>query len=200
MRKRHLDSLTDDNLIALSLSGESAAFDALFRRYERSVYNLAYRLSGNHQDAQEVVAESFLRIWRNLSSVQRALGLTSWISKLVANVFFDMRRRHSRRPSSSLEALVEVGGDVIFSTGAAGLWSPERHLEAGECRRMVNHAISELPASYQPIVRLYHLEGRTYTEIADALKIPIGTVKSRLHHARSALRLELAHRLTEFAN
>src|SRR2546421_3875096 len=78
-------ALQDERLIAMSCMGDERAFDTLIGRYERPIYRLAYRLSGNHDDAQEIAAETFLRICRNLSGIRSAITLRAWINRIVAN-------------------------------------------------------------------------------------------------------------------
>jgi RNA polymerase sigma-70 factor (ECF subfamily) len=183
-----LQSLSDEKLIDKCRQGDRAAFDVLIKRYERPIYHLAYRLSGNYDDAHDIAAETFLRIYRAIGTFQCAITLPAWINRIVANVFYDTRRHAHRHPSVSLDALVEKTGDALLSTDSKSQVSPEGNAEENETKRILGEAIQSLPDYQRTMVTLFHSEGRTYEEIADIMAIPVGTVKSRLNRARLALR------------
>lgn len=185
-----MEALSDEQLIDKCRVGDRAAFDALIKRYERPIYHLAYRLSGNYDDAHEIAAETFVRIYRAIGTFQCAITLPAWINRIVANVYFDMRRRARRHPAVSLEALIEKTGDSVFASdeGSHVQDSPHAKAEENERRRILDKAITALPDYQRMMVTLFHNEGRTYEEIAEIMRIPVGTVKSRLNRARLALR------------
>src|SRR5437867_4821467 len=107
-----LDSMSDEQLVDMYRTGDQKAFDALIRRYERPIYNLAYRLARNHDDAQEIVGEAYLRICLNLHLIQHAVTLRAWMNRIVANIYINMRRRVKRTRAESLDALEEKAGDA----------------------------------------------------------------------------------------
>jgi RNA polymerase sigma-70 factor (ECF subfamily) len=191
-----LTSLTDEQLIEMYRLGDRKAFDTLIHRYERQIYNLAYRMSRNYDDAQEITSEAFLRICQNLPSVEHAITLPAWINRIVVNVYINMHRHARRRPATSLEGLQEKAGDAVFLTDGSENGSLQKHAEATERAEILKRAIAALPPSHRPLVTLFHSEGRTYEEIARAMRIPTGTVKSRLNRARLALRHMLAPQRT----
>jgi len=191
-----LESLSDEKLIDKCREGDRAAFDALIKRYERPIYHLAYRLSGNYDDAHDIAAETFLRIYRAIGTFQCAITLPAWINRIVANVFYDTRRHAHRHPSVSLDALVEKTGDAFMNAETKAVASPEGHAEENERRRILGEAIQSLPDYQRTMVNLFHSEGRTYEEIADIMAIPVGTVKSRLNRARLALRERLTPQMS----
>lgn len=191
-----LENLSDEKLIDKCREGDRAAFDVLIKRYERPIYHLAYRLSGNYDDAHDIAAETFLRIYRAIGTFQCAITLPAWINRIVANVFYDTRRHAHRHPSVSLDALVEKTGDTFMSADTKIDASPEGHAEENERRRILGEAIQSLPDYQRTMVNLFHSEGRTYEEIADIMAIPVGTVKSRLNRARLALRERLAPQMS----
>ena len=183
-----LAKLSDEKLIDKCRQGDRAAFDVLIKRYERPIYHLAYRLSGNYDDAHDIAAETFLRIYRAIGTFQCAITLPAWINRIVANVFYDTRRHAHRHPAVSLDALVEKTGDSLLSSESKSIASPEGSAEENETKRILGEAIESLPDYQKTMVTLFHSEGRTYEEIADIMAIPVGTVKSRLNRARLALR------------
>jgi len=191
-----LESLSDEKLIDKCRQGDRAAFDVLIKRYERPIYHLAYRLSGNYDDAHDIAAETFLRIYRAIGTFQCAITLPAWINRIVANVFYDTRRHAHRHPSVSLDALVEKTGDSLMNGDSKSIASPEGQAEENERKRILGEAIEALPDYQRTMVNLFHAEGRTYEEIADIMAIPVGTVKSRLNRARLALRERLAPQMS----
>jgi len=187
----NLDTLTDEKLIEQCRAGRREAFDVLIKRYERPIYHLAYRLSGNYDDAHDIAAETFLRIFRAIGTFQYAVTLPAWINRIVANVFYDTRRHAYRHPAVSLDALVEKAGDSLLTDEKTSSKSPQEQVEENERKSILNRAIRSLPDYQRMMVTLFHSEGRSYDEIADIMKIPVGTVKSRLNRARLALRERL---------
>jgi len=191
-----LDSLSDEKLIDKCRQNDRAAFDVLIKRYERPIYHLAYRLAGNYDDAHDIAAETFLRIYRAIGTFQCAITLPAWINRIVANVFYDTRRHAHRHPSVSLDAMVEKTGDTVFAEESKSAASPHSQAEENERKSILNEAVSSLPDYQRMMVTLFHSEGRTYEEIADIMCIPVGTVKSRLNRARLALRERLAPQMS----
>jgi len=191
-----LESLSDEKLIDKCRAGDRAAFDVLIKRYERPIYHLAYRLAGNYDDAHDIAAETFLRIYRAIGTFQCAITLPAWINWIVANVFYDTRRHAHRHPAVSLDALVEKTGDSLLASDDKTHPSPQCHAEENEKKTILADAINALPDYQRMMVTLFHSEGRTYEEIADIMRIPVGTVKSRLNRARLALRERLAPQMS----
>jgi RNA polymerase sigma-70 factor (ECF subfamily) len=195
-----LETLPDEKLIEKCRQNNHAAFDVLIKRYERPIYHLAYRLAGNYDDAHDIAAETFLRIYRAIGTFQCAITLPAWINRIVANVFYDTRRHAHRHPSVSLDALVEKTGDTLLADDSRSTVSPETQAEENERKTILNEAIRALPEYQRMMVTLFHSEGRTYEEIADIMAIPVGTVKSRLNRARLALRERLAPQMSALVN
>lgn len=195
-----LESLSDENLVRKCSAGDNQAFDTLLRRYERPIYHLAYRLAGNHDDAHDIAAEAAIRIYRSIGTFRCAVTLPAWINRIVANVFYDMRRRQQRHPASSLDALAEKTGGKLLAAEASRATSPEMHAEENEKTRILGEAIRALPDYQRTMVKMFHAEGRTYEEIASTMSIPVGTVKSRLNRARLALREILQPQMSALTN
>ncbi len=192
----NLESLTDEQLVRECSAGNRRAFDVLLHRYERPIYHLAYRLAGNHDDAHDIAAEAALRIFRSIGTFRCAITLPAWINRIVANVFYDMRRRQQRHPASSLDALAEKTGGKMLAAEDNSRTSPHVHAEENEKSRILHEAVASLPDYQRMMVTLFHSEGRTYEEIASMMDIPVGTVKSRLNRARLALREMLAPQMS----
>lgn len=192
-QKRPNNTATADDraLIDRSRRGDLDAFNQLVRRYERSVFNTAYRLTGSYDDASDIAQEAFVRSWNNLKSFRGDSAFSTWIYRIVTNVFLDDRKRKRARPSRSLEEEMDLDESSVarqFEDPAPG---PEELAEGDERRRLLEQAIATLPEAQRIMVVLYHNQGLAYDEIAEITGLPMGTVKSRLNRARLALRDKL---------
>jgi RNA polymerase sigma-70 factor (ECF subfamily) len=175
-------------LIERSRRGELAAFDELVRRYERSVYNTAYRLSGSYDDASDIAQEAFVRAWNNLKSFRGDSAFSTWLYRIVTNVFLDDRKRRRARPHRSLEEEMDLEESSVTRQFEDPSPGPQEMAEGDERRRLLEQAIATLPEAQRAMVVLYHTQGLAYEEIAEITHLPMGTVKSRLNRARLALR------------
>jgi RNA polymerase sigma factor (sigma-70 family) len=146
---------------------------------------VAYRLCGNHDDAQDLVQEVLVRVQRGLATYQPG-NLEGWLSRIATNAFLDDMRRRRRRP---MELLPEPSSleQVAPASSAADEQAAVDHLP-----EHVQQALRDLPPDYRAAVVLSDVVGLTYEEIAGALDIPIGTVRSRIHRGRSRLKRVLA--------
>jgi RNA polymerase sigma-70 factor (ECF subfamily) len=175
-------------LIERSRRGDVAAFDQLVRAYERTLFNTAYRLCGSHDDAADMAQEAFVRAWNNLKSFRGDSAFSTWLHRIVTNVFLDDRKRKRARPQQSLDEALDLEESSVqrqFEDPAPG---PQALAESDERRRLLERAIATLPEAQRVMVVLYHTQGLAYEEIAEITQLPMGTVKSRLNRARLALR------------
>lgn len=191
-----LRSLSDDELMTRCRANDHRAFDALIGRYDHYIYSLAMRLSGNQDDANDLVSETTIRMFRYMGDFHHAVTLPAWIKRIVTNAYFDTRRRAIRRPSVSLDVLMEKTGDTFLADNRGGEYSPQLSAESNECKRILEDAIRSLPEAHRRMVSLFHAEEQSYAEIAARMKVPIGTVKSRLNRARATLRQILEPQMT----
>ena len=174
-------------IIEQVLAGDSNAFGALVEIYQDRVYNLALRMCGNPDDAFDLSQEAFFRAWRGLSGFQGEAAFSTWLFRLTANVCLDWLRAKKRRPTVSLTAVDDDGEEVQMEIADPGK-SPEEILEAAEDRAALAKAMNQLPVEYRQILTMRAINDMSYTEIAEALQLREGTVKSRLSRARLALR------------
>ena len=175
-------------LIERSRKGDLDAFDKLVRHYEKPVFSTAYRLSGSHDDASDIAQEAFVRAWNNLKSFRGDAQFSTWLYRIVTNVFLDDRKKKRARPHRSLDdeiALDESSVERQYADSAPG---PAEIAEGDERKQLLNRAIGSLPEAQRAMVVLYHSQGLSYEEIAEITGQPMGTVKSRLNRARLALR------------
>jgi RNA polymerase sigma-70 factor (ECF subfamily) len=162
------------------MSGEVPTWEAVARTHGRFLYNVAYRLTGNDDDAYDLVQEALLRVRKGLETYQPG-SMEAWLSRIVTNVFLDEVRRRRRRP---VEALPEDPERLLPSSPGAD--------EATESLPDdVQAALRRLPEDFRTAVVLCDVVGLSYEEIADALSVPVGTVRSRIHRGRRLLRVAL---------
>ena len=164
-------------------------WDEVVRAHSARVYRLAYRLTGNQHDAEDLTQEVFVRVFRSLSSYTPGT-FEGWLHRITTNLFLDGVRRKAR---IRFEALPE-DAERLESRGQSGTANPAQVYDDTHFDPDVQAALDALPPDFRAAVVLCDLEGLTYEEIADVLGIKIGTVRSRIHRGRSQLRASLAHR------
>jgi len=155
-------------------------WEEVARDHGRFLYNVAYRLTGNDADAQDLVQETLLRVRRGLESYQPG-SLPAWLARIVTNVFLDEVRRRRRRPTDPL------GDDAERVLPV----SPAADEMTGDLSDDVQDALSELPDEFRSAVVLCDVVGMSYDEIAGVQGVPVGTVRSRIHRGRRMLRAAL---------
>lgn len=171
---------------------EIAHFEAIVRRYGRHVYNIAYRLSGNEADAKDLAQEAFLRVYRALHRVEPGVPLESWLYRIVTNLFIDqLRRRPKNRIESLDEPLLTPRGSEVERVVPDEASNPEEQLITPMLDGEIQQALNALAPDLRAVVVLVDIEGFSYEEVAQMLRVPTGTVKSRLHRARRFLRERL---------
>lgn len=192
------DREEERRLVARAQTGDLEAFDALVRRYERQVYNLAYRMTGNYDDANDVAADAFVRVFNAIKRFRGESAFSTWLYRIVTNVFLDERKRRMSRPQVSLEEELNVEGSPLHRQVEDPSPGPLDLAEESDTRRILNHAIAQLPEFQREIVTMYHILNMSYDDIGEITGAPIGTVKSRLNRARVALRDILREHLDVF--
>lgn len=190
-RKLSVAASDERELIERSRSGEQAAFDVLVRRYEKQVYNTAYRLSGSYDDASDIAIEAWVRAWNNLKSFRGDASFSTWLYRIVTNVFLDERKKVRSRPHRSLEEAMALDESTVTRQFEDTGPSLQDRVEGQERQQILQKAIAALPEGQRVMVVLYHTNGLSYEEIAEIMSLPMGTVKSRLNRARLALRDKL---------
>lgn len=183
----------DARLLLRLRAGDSHAMDELVHRHYARVFNLALRLTGNPEDAQDLVSETFIRAYRSVLDFRGEAHFATWLHSIARNVFLSDCKRRRRRDHQSLEQLVELDDNSVSrevvdpSPGPAFLTERRAFAEA------VQEAVQTLPESQRVMVVLYHFQHLSYEEIAAIMETPVGTVKSRLNRARLALKGRLRH-------
>ena len=166
--------------------GDVNAFELLVAAYEKNVFNVALQMVGNREDAQDMAQEAFLKAYNSLSSFRGDSKFSSWLYRIVSNVCLDFKRRQGRRPSSSL-TVEDDEGETLELDIADESQSPEALLERKLTREAVRRGLASLPDEQRQILLLREIQGLSYEEIAEAMDLEPGTVKSRIFRARKKL-------------
>ena len=182
---------SEATLIARCRAGEQAACEQLVAEHQAMVFQLGCHLLGSRDEAYDLSQEVFLRVFRTIDRFRADASLKTWIYRIAINQASNRRRFWSRRHrlgQVSLDAHVEVHGEPTEATDAS---SPHRILASKELAARLAVALDALPFDQRTVIILREVEGLSYDEIAQALDIAVGTVKSRLTRARQALRASL---------
>jgi RNA polymerase sigma-70 factor, ECF subfamily len=166
------------------------SWDEIVRTHSGRVYRLAYRLTGNQHDAEDLTQEVFVRVFRSLSTYTPGT-FEGWLYRITTNLFLDGARRKQR---IRFDGLPEDAHDRLPSRGLNGLEGPAEKFDADGFDHDVQQALAALPEDFRAAVVLCDIEGMTYDEIADVLGVKLGTVRSRIHRGRGMLRKQLKHR------
>jgi RNA polymerase sigma-70 factor (ECF subfamily) len=181
-----LQPATPDSLIEQCLSGDQAAWEAVVRQHWRKVFNVAYKFVGKHDEAEDLAQDIFLKIFKALDTFDRRANFQTWIISIARNLCID-HYRSVRKERETIAREVDAGE----LTPASGDVGPDGVLEQSDLRALLQRALEKLPVSLRTAVVLRDLQELSYQEIADRLRLPEGTVKSRINRGR----LELARQI-----
>ncbi len=184
-------SATDDaSLVARVQAGDLKAFEVLYNRYKGPIYRTALAITRQHEAAEEILQECFLRAYQNISKVDHRAPFPTWLHRIAVNLSHNWlaKRRFALMP------LDEMVGQLVSGSAV----SPERVMERGELQQIIQEAIDALEFKHRIVIILFYLQEFSLSDIAYILDCPVGTVKSRLHYAREKLRrtLEVDQRLS----
>jgi RNA polymerase sigma-70 factor (ECF subfamily) len=177
---------TDEIIVERAVSGDAEAFGELVRRWERRIFALTYGILGREDDARDATQETFLAAFRNLRGFRGEAKVSSWLHRIAVNQCLTRQRRAKVRKESALEDSPETE----FAAAVEG--SPDSVVEGWERTAAVRRALNGLPLDLRQIVVMKEFEELTFREIAEALDLPVSTVKSRLYTGLKQLQLRLA--------
>jgi len=192
-----MSTAADETLVRRAQNGDQAALSELISRYERKTYTLAFRLMGNHADASDAAQEALVRVYTRLHNFRGDSAFSTWLFRVATNTCLDELRRRGRLRHASLDVALPTDEGALPRQTSDESDSPTERAERREIQAAVHRAINRLPDDYRVVVVMRDLHDYSYHEIAAMLDTSLGTVKSRLHRARQALRLIL--RATEAA-
>jgi len=168
------------DLVALCQSGNKAAFRKLVEETEENVYNLAYQMLGNRQEAEDATQEVYLRVWRSLPDFRGDAKFTTWLYRITKNSCLNRRRDFAKE-------LRVIDDEETLRRSIASSSNPVEDTMAEEQKFTLWQTVSRLPRKYRLVITLFYQQQLTYQEIAKLLSVPLGTVKAHLNRARKAL-------------
>ena len=174
-------------------NGNRAEFDSLVKRSHRQAYNIAYRLAGNHADAEDITQEAFLRAYRFFDRYNRQMPFENWLYRIISNVFIDEVRRRPKARMQSLDQPIVCGNteSEIRLELPDITHNPDWMVEQTELDEPLQKALNALSPDFKQAVILADVEGLSYEEISEVMGCSLGTVRSRLHRGRKMLRSRL---------
>lgn len=169
---------------------DHAEFQRLVDKTQRQAYNVAYRLTGNRDDAEDLTQEAYLRAYRSFGTYNRQLPFEGWFFRILSNLFIDLLRRRPKQKPLSLDHPMsdEESEQNLLMQIPDEKATPEQNLMEQVMDERLQAALNALPESFRVAVLLCDVEGRSYEEIAQIMHSSIGTVRSRIHRGRAQLR------------
>ena len=185
-----MESGPEGETLRRCLAGDEQAYRDLVRRYQRQVFSLARRMVGSAEDAEDLTQETFVRMFRALERYDASRSFPAWLFTIATRLCIDHLRRRRVRPISMVQRDSATDEDYTLEIEDQGPRPDELAVLAEEEGR-VQDLIDSLPHHYRIVVMLRHQQDLSYEEIAEALHLPLGTVKARIHRARALLKLRL---------
>lgn len=185
---REVSEPTDelDQLVAAARTGDRGALERLLATQRPRAMAAALRVLHNPDDAEDAVQEAFLKIWRSLPAFEGRSSFSTWVHRIVTNASLDIMRKAAAR-SETVERPAQKEDTAVTVLEPAYEATPESELADREVELLVRLAVAALPSAHRQAVELREFEDCSYQEMAETIHCPIGTVMSRLHHARARL-------------
>lgn len=182
--------ISDEELIEKFQHGDIYAYELIVKRYKDQLLNFVYRFLGNQEEAEDVVQETFLRVYRNRHAYKRVAKFSTWIYTIAGNLArTELRRRHRRR----IFSLSHMGIDDREYEISDEVFSPETHVNTVLKEEIIQKEINKLSPKFREVIILRDIQELSYEEISKIIRVPIGTVKSRVNRARLRLQSRLKH-------
>ncbi|HMS00929.1 MAG TPA: sigma-70 family RNA polymerase sigma factor [Anaerolineales bacterium] len=180
--------MNEQALITDAQGGNLDAFNTLILHYQDSVFNTALRILGDEDQAADASQEAFISAFKSILSF-RGGSFKAWLMRTVTNACYDELRRQKRRPTTPLEPDTDDGEEMDSPRWLADPnMTPAQQAEADEVEHAIQHCLDNLPLEFKTVVVMADIQGMDYTEVAAAVRVPLGTIKSRLARARLRLR------------
>jgi RNA polymerase sigma-70 factor (ECF subfamily) len=170
-------------LIARACEGDAQAFEQLIAQHQSMIYTFAFGFTGDPERAKDLAQEALVKVYRSLASFRFQAAFSTWLFAIVRNVYLDHHKSRGARQRQREEPLDEAALELLRDEATA-----EDQLLAAESRQVLLEALRRLPVAFREVVMMADVQGLDYDQIAGALGVPIGTVKSRLARGRQALR------------
>jgi len=178
---------SDADLIRRCLANDQSAYKALLDKYRRQVLSLVWRMVNNREEAQDLAQEAFIRAFRSLGTFDVTRSFPAWLFRITTNLCVDYYRRKKLSTVSLVQGADQEHDERLLDLESPGL-GPDEELAGKEGLARLEMMVKALPAPYRIVILLRHQSDMSYDEIAEALNLPLGTVKARIHRAHRMLR------------
>lgn len=184
-----MDALVKKRIVQV-LKGDQSAFSDIVNLYQHKLYQVCFRMLGNKQEAEDIAQEAFVRAYINLHTYDQKRKFSTWLYRIATNLCIDRIRK--KKPDYYLDAEVAgTDGLDMYSHIASTEKLPDETVEQMELQDRIQYEISRLPDKYRAVIVLKYIEDLSLQEISEILDLPLGTVKTRIHRGREALRKQL---------
>ncbi len=196
--QKRLESREEDALlIRRALAGDQRAYKKLRQKYHESIYNLIYRMIRDKDEVEDLTQEAFIKAFMSLSSFNDEFAFSTWLYKIATNNCINYIRRKKLQTFSIDKPVESKESDYTYELPDS-TYEPDQELIDRQRKKLLDDAINSLPAKYQHVIHLRHVEEKEYQEIAAILKLPLGTVKAHIFRAREMLNKFLRDRLRHY--
>jgi RNA polymerase sigma-70 factor (ECF subfamily) len=185
-----VSSVTDVDMLLVKRSqeGDVAAFEQLIKHHQVIAYNIAFRVLGNQEDAQDATQEALIKVFKNITKFKAQSQFSTWLYRIVVNTCRDYARKNRKVVTLSTDSQINTEEGQLQREFPDESMSPELLYEKKELSERIQLAISTLPEQNRTVVVLRDIQGLSYEVIASILDIPVGTVKSRINRGRDMLK------------
>jgi RNA polymerase sigma factor (sigma-70 family) len=184
-------NLRDEELMLQLQSGRENAFDIIVNRYQTRLYNFLIRYTKNHEDTEDLIQETFLRVYRSRNSYEPIARFSTWLFTIAGNLMRTQHKKNSRMPVWSLDDDEQDANYTIQLP--SDISTPEQVTHSEMTLALIHKAFSGMPQEYSELLNLREMRELSYEEIAEAVNLPMGTVKSRINRGRIKLQEAFKH-------
>jgi RNA polymerase sigma factor (sigma-70 family) len=198
LAQRRLDSRSEDSRnIRKALKGDQVAYRAILKKYHDQVYNLLYRMVHDKDEVEDLTQEAFIKAFNSLKNFNEEFAFSTWLYKIATNNCIDYIRKKKLATFSIDKPIESKDGEYSFEIPDS-TYEPDKTLIAGQRTKVLEEAVNALPEKYRQVILMRHTEDMDYQEIADALKLPLGTVKAHIFRAREILHKRLRKKIHQY--
>lgn len=187
----------DSNLIHRALAGNDQAYKRLMQKYHDAIFNFIYKMVRDRQQVEDLTQEAFIKAFASLKNFNDEFAFSTWLYKIATNNSIDFIRKRKLQLYSIDKPIESKDSDYAFEL-PDDTYEADKDLISGQRTKLLNEAIAKLPEKYRLVIQLRHVEERSYEEIAESLKLPIGTVKAHIFRAREMLYRNLKHKIRNY--
>lgn len=195
LKQQNASEPSDEKLIARFQQGDTYAYDLLVKRYKDPLMNYIYRFVNDRTDSEDILQETFLRLYKNKHYYKEIAKFSTWIYTIAGNLAKTELRKKKRRNFFSIHNFMDTEKDYELPDKGV---TPEMHTSSSMTNNEIQKAIAKLSAKFKQVILLRDIQGFSYEEISQIVNVPLGTVKSRVNRARLKLQQDLKKKLTEF--